>query len=398
MTDKASWRWCFYINRRLRNILQCRDSLLIGSLVPIGVVAAAGVLVFLHVNQQLDKAEGSLFDQIMRFDPIGNVLFISAIICLLLALQWGGTTYDWSNGRIVALFVLFGLLFIAFIAVQVWLGEKATGNSHTLQTPSSSFPSLLTYLSTVPSRVANQRTIRFSSLFALSVGATVFPLIYYLPIWFQSTHGDTAITSAIHMLPLILSQVISVTLAGGLTRKIGYYMPFVWISVVLMPIGVGLLTTFYVGISEGKWIGYQILFGIGLGFGFQQANIAAQAVLPLRDVPTGVAVTFSTQFLGGTVFVSVAENVFTNHLRSNIAKLNIPNFNPEMAVKTGATDLRNLVKAEYLGSVLGAYNDAIVKAFQVALIMSCLAGLGAVGMEWRDMKGGKKKEGDGDGE
>ena len=95
--------------------------------VPIGAVAAAGVVIFLHVNQQLEKAEGGLFDQIMRFDPIGNIFFISAIICLLLALQWGGTTYDWSSGRIIALFVLFGILFIAFIAVQVWLGEKATG-------------------------------------------------------------------------------------------------------------------------------------------------------------------------------------------------------------------------------------------------------------------------------
>lgn len=249
-------------------------------------------------------------------------------------------------------------------------------------------PSRLIFV-TVPSRVARQRTIRFGALFALTVGSTVFIMVYYLPIWFQAIHGDTAITSAIHMLPLIISQVFGVIFAGAMTTRIGYYMPFVWGSVILMPIGIGLINTFYVGIPEGRWIGYQILFGLGLGFGFQQASVAAQASLALEDVPTGVAVVFSLQFLGGAVFVSVAENVFTNHLRSNIAALKIPGFDPALAVRTGATEIRNLVPPMYLHGVLVAYNDAIVRAFQVALIMGCLTILGASGMEWRSMKGKK---------
>jgi hypothetical protein len=63
--------------------------------------------------------------------------------------------------------------------------------------------------------------------------------------------------------------------------------------------------------------------------------------------------------LGGASFVSVAENVFTNHLESNLAALNIPNFDPTLAVKAGATELRTLVPPTYLPEVLGAYNDAI---------------------------------------
>jgi len=244
-------------------------------------------------------------------------------------------------------------------------------------------------IETVPSRIAKHRTIRFGALFALCIGATVFPMVYYLPIWFQAIHGDDPVLSAVHMLPLILSQVTSVILGGGLTKRIGYYMPFVWASVILMPIGVGLLNTFHVGISESKWVGYQFLFGIGVGFGFQQANVAAQAALPLRDVPTGVAVVFSTQFLGGAVFVSVAQNVFTNHLRSNVASLKIPDFGPELAVRAGATELRKLVAPDFLHGVLVAYNDAIIQAFQVALIMSCLTIFGALGMEWKNMKGKK---------
>jgi hypothetical protein len=171
-----------------------------------------------------------------------------------------------------------------------------------------------------------------------------------------------------------------------MTNKIGYYVPFIWASTVLLPIGAGLLSTFHIGISTAKWVGYEIILGFGIGFGFQQANVAAQVVLPMKDVPTGVAVVFSAMFLGGSVFLSVAESIFTNHLRSNIAALGIPGFDAERAIKAGAVELRNLVPAKYLTSVLVAYNDAITKAFQLAVIMACLASLGAVGMEWRNMK------------
>lgn len=153
-----------------------------------------------------------------------------------------------------------------------------------------------------------------------------------------------------------------------------------------MPIGAGLLTTLYVGIPASKWIGYQILFGLGLGFGFQQANVAAQASLALKDIPTGVAVVFSAQFLGGAVFVSVGENVFANRLRSNIAALRIPEFSPALAARIGATELRHVVPAARLQDVLAAYNGAVLRAFQVALILSCLTVLGASGMEWRSIK------------
>lgn len=95
--------------------------------VPIGAVAAAGTLAFLHVKQKLATVDGGAIAFLGLFDPVGNIFFIAAEICLLLAVEWGGTTYAWSNGRVVALFVLFGVLFLAFIGVEIWQGESATG-------------------------------------------------------------------------------------------------------------------------------------------------------------------------------------------------------------------------------------------------------------------------------
>lgn len=48
----------------------------------------------------------------------GTLSFIPAIVSLLLALQWGGSKYAWNDGRIIALFVLFGILITAFVGIQ----------------------------------------------------------------------------------------------------------------------------------------------------------------------------------------------------------------------------------------------------------------------------------------
>jgi hypothetical protein len=95
--------------------------------VPFGAITAVGILIFLPIDRQREKLEGSIFKQIQRFDPIGNTLFICSVICLLLALQWGGITYPYTDGRIIALFTVFGILLIAFIALEVYNRENATG-------------------------------------------------------------------------------------------------------------------------------------------------------------------------------------------------------------------------------------------------------------------------------
>jgi hypothetical protein len=39
-------------------------------------------------------------------------------ICLILSLQWAGTTYGWSNWRIILLFTVTGMLTILFFVVE----------------------------------------------------------------------------------------------------------------------------------------------------------------------------------------------------------------------------------------------------------------------------------------
>ena len=158
-----------------------------------------------------------------------------------------------------------------------------------------------------------------------------------------------------------------------------------------MSVGAGLLTTLQVSTGAGKWIGYQVLYGFGMGLCFQTPNLATQTVLPLPDVPMGLALMFFGQLLGAAVFVSVGQNVLDNQLLHRLS--GIPGFSISLITSAGATSLIDSAPVDLRGMVLTAYNDALRKVFQIGLILSCITVLGTAALEWRSIL--KKQPGSG---
>jgi hypothetical protein len=168
----------------------------------------------------------------------------------------------------------------------------------------------------------------------------------------------------------------------------GHYTPWMIASSILMSVGAGLLTTFNPEIGKSKWIGYQALTGIGVGLGMQQPLMAVQTVLDIKDVPTGTSVVIFLQTLGGALFVSVAQNVFTNKLVADLAKY-VPTLDPKIVLSTGATAIQSSIPKEFLAGVTLAYNNALVKAFTVSLALAAMSMLGSALVEWKSVKGKK---------
>jgi EmrB/QacA subfamily drug resistance transporter len=347
-TDHLTWRWCFYIN------------------LPFGAVTIIFIFFFFHPTKSAKKLSVGWKNRVKDFDPAGTFVFLPMIICLLLALQWGGSKYAWSDGRVIALFVVFAVLCAIFVSIQFWVGEKAT----------------------IPPRIIKQRTVAASALFGVCLGAAFFLFVYYLPIWFQAIKGVSATKSGIMSLPLILGCVICSVIAGGLVTTLGYYAPFMIASSVLMAIGAGLLSTFKVNTGHAEWIGYQALFGIGVGLGMQQILIAVQTVLPAADIPTGTAIVMFFQTLGGALFVSVGQTVFTNKLVSGL-KAAVPGLDPAIVLKIGATQLKTAIDEQYRSGVLQAYNDALTTSYYVAVALATLSIVGSLTIEWKSVKGRK---------
>ncbi|KAB5536173.1 major facilitator superfamily domain-containing protein [Coniochaeta sp. 2T2.1] len=342
-TDKVTWRWCFYIN------------------LPIGAVVFAVLVFFLHVSHK--KLQEPLAKQLMRLDPIGTAVFLPGVICFLLALQWGGTTYPWNSARVIALFVVAGVLLITFVGIQIWRQEGAT----------------------IPPRIMKQRSIACGSLYAMFIGGGLVTMLYLLPIWFQAVKGTTAVHSGIDTIPMVLGLVFGAIISGAIITNTGYYTPWMFVSTVLMSVGAGLTTTFKVHTGSGAWIGYQALFGLGLGCGMQQPGLAAQVVLDQSDVSVGIAIMFFANSLGGAVFSSIAQSLFVNQLGKELPS--ITGIDVGAIIRAGATELARVVPdPAKLAEVLVVYNDALHDAFTVAVAVGALQVLPALGMEWRNIK------------
>ncbi|KAF2256473.1 major facilitator superfamily transporter [Trematosphaeria pertusa] len=341
----ATWRWCFYIN------------------LPLGGITILVVVLLLHLEEHKPRME-TWMETIKHLDPVGTVLFLPAITCLLLALEWGAAEYPWSDPRIIALLTAFAVLFMAFIAWQ-YFTRKTTA--------------------TVPARILFQRSVAFGGLSQFCVGATMLTVSMYVPLWFQAIKEVSAMKSGIDMIPLVLSVVVGSISSGALVQRVGYYTPFMIVGSCLMAVGAGLITTWNMGTKSGEWIGFQVILGLGVGWTMQHPNLAVQIVLAKQDVPTGTALLSLCQTLGGAVFVAVGQNVFIDKFTSGLEQIH--GINPEKLASAGATQLKNLVPAQFQHRVLEAYNNSLTQGvFFAAMIVACLALPGALGMEWRSVK------------
>lgn len=180
---------------------------------------------------------------------------------------------------------------------------------------------------------------------------------------------------------------MSIVSGVGITVT-GYFTPFIIASSVLMAIGAGLISTFKVDTGLSMWLGYQAIFGFGVGNGIQTPIIAIQTVLPLADVAIGTSTVLFSQTLGGAIFVSVAQNIFTNKLLSGLVST-VPGIDPAVVLATGATNLAGVVDAKYLPAVLLAYNAALDQVYYIAVALASFSIIGALGMEWKSVKGKK---------
>lgn len=107
LTDKASWRWCFWIN------------------LPFGAVALVTVFIFFK-NPKREVSSLTRMQRLKEIDLLGAFLLICSIVCLLLALQWGGSVYPWHDSKVWGTILGFALIIGIFIFTQFRLGDKAT--------------------------------------------------------------------------------------------------------------------------------------------------------------------------------------------------------------------------------------------------------------------------------
>ncbi|KAI9841202.1 MAG: hypothetical protein M1837_000929 [Sclerophora amabilis] len=345
-TDKVSWRWCFYIN------------------LPIGGVSAAIIVILFQTPKAARPVQARMVEKLLQMDLLGTFTIMAAVVCYLLAVQWGGVTKPWGSSDVIGTLIGFGLLMIVFCFVEWYQGERALMLPHLLR----------------------QRTVLIGCIFSFFLAGAFFALLYYLPIYFQAVHGVSAAASGIRSLPLILGTVICTVIAGGLISTFGLFAPFLIIGALLTTIGAGLIYTLNIDSTPSQWIGYQALAGIGIGLCFQTPIMATQAIVVPTDVSAATAMTLFFQTMGGALFVSAAQAGFQNTLLKCLV-VDAPTIDPAMVLAAGATNIRSTLSSAELSGVLASYMGGLQVAFALSIPLAGIAAFISFFAEWRNIKG-----------
>ncbi|OJJ42172.1 hypothetical protein ASPZODRAFT_77554 [Penicilliopsis zonata CBS 506.65] len=352
-TTYSTWRWCFYMN------------------LPIGALVGA-LLLFTRIPDQKPKQPAreilrSVFLQ--KFDFIGFSLFAPASIMLLLALQYGGNGSSWDSATVIGLFCGSVATFVVFALWERHMGIEAM----------------------IPGHLVCDQIVLSSSLLSMMIFGFTMTLSYYLPMYFQSVRGKSALVSGVNLLPNILCQLVMAVTSGVLTSKLGYYLPWGVLGAILDAVGNGLLSTLSPATSVPTWAGYESLVGFGRGAISQVPMIAIQNAVKADDISTAMAMMTCAQTFGGSIFLAVAEVIFAQGLRTKIPEY-APTVNAEAVIQAGATGFRQVVSAQDLPAVLAAYAKSIDRVFSLNTALSCAQFVFAWGVGWRSVKKGMEED------
>lgn len=208
-------------------------------------------------------------------------------------------------------------------------------------------------------------------------------------------------------------------ISGALITGLGWYNPWLYFGSILTIIASAVFTTWDIHESNSMIIGIQILIGASAPLLIQtvscnvllqttatlrvvyicntfrtfetyltvlQPLIGLMAILPEIDLPIASALGVFFQFLGGAIFLAIAENIFISELRGAIPRY-APQIDANKVVEAGAVGLMSVVTVEDLPGVILAYNDGIMAIFYLGIAGGAMALIFSFFMEWKSVKG-----------
>ncbi|KIW18017.1 hypothetical protein PV08_02304 [Exophiala spinifera] len=265
--SSATWRWAFYINLPLAAILS--------------------PVYFLLFPSRNPRPDLTLKEKLSRIDWVGASLNAAVFVLFMVALSFGGSTYAWDSAGSIALWVVFGVCLIAYILQQAF--SIFTTDEDRI----------------FPVHFLRSRTLVLLYFATGGAGAAQAITLYYTPLFFQFTRGDSALRAAVRLLPFICTYIFFVMAAGGSLPLIGRYNLYYIVGGSLVVIGSSLLFTIDTNISSGNIYGYEVLAAAGIGLAWQNAySVATVKVSSIEEVPKALGFINLAQI--GTVAISLA--------------------------------------------------------------------------------------------
>ena len=265
----VSWAWIFWIN------------------VPIGVIAAAGFIAFLHENVQHERRP---------IDVGGATTFTIAIASLLIGLTKAGTS---DTGIFAAAAGVFCISAVAFV-VQ----ERRTAN------PMVSFA------------LWSHRPIAAANGVALLSGMALMGLTTFVPIYVQIVLHRSPVVAGLALTTMLVGWPAGATLAARLFHRFGLHQ-LLLTGALLLPLGAALfvlLTPQSSPVIAG--IG-SLVMGFGMGLLSVSSLVLIQEIVDWSQRGSATASNLFSRNLGSTLGATVLGAVLNHGLTRSTGGLSV---------------------------------------------------------------------------
>lgn len=274
----------------------------------------------------------------------------------VMAINFGGSVYEWNSGRIIGLFVCSGVLFILFGIQQG-----------------------LTILTTTERRIFPVEFVKSKIMVVLfaetACGSTAtFLPIYFIPLFFQFVRNDSALDAGVRLLPFVVFLVIVCVANGAIMSITGYYFPWYIVGGAFTLIGGALMYTVDIESSPARVYGYSILLAVGAGAFVQASFSVAQAKVKPHMIPLAIGFITAGQIGGVTISLAVANSVFLNKSTNAIQALlpNIPEEQVKAAISGAGSAFLSALDELTRRRVLVAIVDAMKNVYVLEIVAGAL--------------------------
>lgn len=289
--SNTSWRYCFVI--------------------PIPLAVLSHVLFFFLMRKELVKGRVSLEKHDRRrtgyisglayIDWVGIITFILGIGLIILAVQWGGTSYAWDSPATIVPLVVGGIFVIIFFAHEYLLG------------PGRYMARLFTkQVAMIPSALYRKRDTTLLMIINFSAGVSLVSAFYFVSYYWQLAEGYPASKAG--------TQLLYYTPGLGVGVYTTLLMCNVWPKQTFYPLFIGSIVE-AVGLSAMTWAisarnttlvnVFLAVAGAGTGFRFMPVVLHAAGIWPDR-LPAMQSILSFTLPLGETIGISMMGAVFSN--------------------------------------------------------------------------------------
>ena len=325
VTDTLGWRYLFYLA------------------LPIGVVALVFLAKFMQVPQQ--HSQGKL-------DYVGIITLTPGLVIGLLAISWGGNTYEWSSPVILGM----GAVAVVLLAAFVWVETR-------VENP------------LIPLRMLRSSTVSLSILASFFIAVAMFGAIIYIPVYAQGVLSVSATQSGAILIPLNVAMIVTSILMGVVITKTGNYK-------VILIVGSLMLLGGYVLLSMLTWQSNlwdltlaMTIVGMGLGMCMQTYTLVVQNAVDRTELGVATAAVQFFRNVGSTIAIAVLGSIMSSAMVPKIQE-HLPAGAKGMGGAMGAdSGVGSALDPAKLESLPGPIVDAIHQGMGEAMHLVFVSGV-----------------------